>query len=109
MTQRERPLGLVLREDMDTAGVSVRRLSKLMQERRPQEGGTATYFRMVKRYRQDSPDAPLPSREIAELLADLLGQPPDRYVRQRRRETIREERDRLRAEIQEYRERFGPL
>lgn len=79
--------------------MTVRRLAKLLHERRPTQS-QASWKRALNRYlEEDAPKPTVPSKATARLLAELLDEPADLFVRPQARETIREENERLRQEL----------
>ena len=81
--------------------MSVRRLAKLLNERQPSQSW-ASWKRALNRYLDEDADQPtVPSPETARLLAEILGEPAEVFVRPQARETLRDENLRLKERVAE--------
>lgn len=90
------PLWRQLRDDMEHAGISVRQMARILAEKDPRQT-ESSWARSLARYRAEESET-VPSPETARLLARILKQPRDKYLRPTSRETLLEENRRLRAE-----------
>lgn len=95
------PLWRVLRDSMarQTPAMSVRRLAKLLHSCSDSQSEDSWRRTLYKYLDQDAEDPVVPSQETARLLAQLLGEADDFFVRPQVRETLREENQRLREEL----------
>ncbi len=100
-----------LRAAMASAGgISIRRLGREMQERRPRKGGADDWRNALRSYLHGDH---VPGPEITRLLAEILGVEVDALATQPRRiarlERLQAERDDAIEQLRKYRERFGPV